>query len=271
MKKITSLLVALILVLASVFAVQCFATDVEKIENKGKPKLTVECEEKVKDGDILILKISLSGCAELTSADLKFEYNPKVLSFLGGSVLGKCAGDTDFYYSVSDTKQADENSSVALSFFHKEKLSVEEGNGEFFELAFRTGKGRSSVKAVVDSFCINDEDAKLSVDKYSYFSGISSYLKTGGSSVFVCAVIAVVVIVLIVLLIVIKKMKKKVEVRGFDPEIADNTEDGSAEIHDNKNGDGAEAVTETKEESEDKSSTDEDNGNTEDEKDNGED
>lgn len=222
MKKLMAC-VAVFVLLITIFApVIGFATDVEKIENKGKPKIELRCDKGIKEDEILIVTVSLSGCEGLTSADLKFEYNPKVLTFLGGSVLGAAAADNEFYSVLSSEAHIEANGwggklgRVSLSFMHINNLSAEEGNGDIYELAFKTGRGRSSIKTIVETFCIKEQETEVSRGKCSYFSGISSYFKNKASSVLVCAVIFVVVVVLIVLLVVIKNMKKKVPVEGFE-------------------------------------------------------
>ena len=178
------------------------------------------------EGEIFYADVSLSGCEGLTSADLRFEYDPAVLTFLGATLQGAAAGDEDFIAVFSEPSDAAENGYVALSFFHLDALSAEEGDGPLCQLAFRAGKGSSAVKAAAQSFMIGDDSVEPSLGRCKYSAGLGSFFKQYGSVVLICAVALLVCLVLIVLLIVVRKMKKNspVNVEPFGLDEGDNPE-----------------------------------------------
>ena len=209
MKKITALFFALLTLLPVFTALGASATAVE-VENASKPAVVLECND-VTEGNILIVTVSLSGCADLTSADLRFEYDPSVLTYMGGSLRGAAAGDRNITAVLSERDDAAENGYVSLSMFHLDKFSVPAGNSELCELAFRAGSGRCTVKARSVTFRINEEEVKPSLGKCSYSSGMGSFFAENGSTILVFAVIGVVLIVLIVLLVIIRRIKKNMK------------------------------------------------------------
>lgn len=205
MKKICTLMLCVLLLLpvVSVFA---GATDVE-VTNADRPSVELAVTQEAEEGDILIVTVSLMGCEGLTDADLRFTYDPEVLTYLGASLTGACAADPDVIVSFPDADEA--KGWVAVSFFHMDRFDVYEGNGAFCELAFRTAQGRSAVKAEAISFRIDEEAASPKLGSCKYSSGFSSFFRENGSMLLIVAVIAIVVIVLIVLLAMIRKTKKK--------------------------------------------------------------
>lgn len=228
MKRITAVLLALLLLLTALPAVGAFASDTEP-ENAGKPSVILESNE-VKEGGILIVTVSLSGCAGLTSADLQFTYDPDVLTYLGGSLRGAAAGDREITAALSDTDTAVQNGYVSLSLFHLNKFSAAAGNDELCELAFRAGSGRTKIKAKSLTFCIGDESVKPSLGKCRYSSGLSSFMKDNGSAVLVLTVIGAVLIVLCILLVVIRRTKKAMRGAQTDEAADETASDGSSEI-----------------------------------------
>ena len=229
MKKVTAIAAAMLLLVLSLLPA-AFATDVE-VENASRPAIELACED-VGEDEILRVQVSLSGCAGLTDADLRFTYDPEVLTYLGGSLQGAAASDESVIATFSDSEHAAQNGWVSVSVFHLDSFTVQEGNGLFCELAFRTAQGRSTIRAEAISFRILEEAAEPSLGRCTYSSGLGSFLSENGSVLFVAAVIAVVVLVLIVLLFVIRRTKKNLPAQpeGFeDGETAAGAQSDSAE------------------------------------------
>lgn len=241
MKKVTAIAAAMLLLVLSMLPA-AFATDVE-VENASRPAIELACED-VGEDEILRVQVSLSGCAGLTDADLRFTYDPEVLTYLGGSLQGAAASDESVIATFSDSEHAAQNGWVSVSVFHLDSFTVQEGNGLFCELAFRTSQGRSTIRAEAVSFRILEESATPSLGKCSYSSGLASFFRENGSALFVAAVIAVVVLVLIVLLVVIRRTKKTLPAQ---PETFDvnepSAEDAAAAVPDSAPAEEAEAAT----------------------------
>ncbi|MBQ6163069.1 MAG: hypothetical protein IJK23_01205 [Clostridia bacterium] len=214
MKRILSVFISVLV--AVLFAVSAFA---------ASPAVKLECG-KAAEGEILYVDVVLSGCEGLTSADLKFNFDPGVLSFLGALLQGAAAGDEDLIAVFSEPADANADGCVAMSFIHLDKLSAEEGDGVLCQLAFRTGSGSSTVKAKADSFAFGNENVSPSLGTCRYSAGLGSFFKQYGSIVLICAVSLVVIVVLVVLLIIIRKMKKNIPVPvvPFDDADAAQTE-----------------------------------------------
>ena len=231
MKKISSLILCVLLLLPmiSVFA---GATDVE-VTNASRPAVQLAVTQQAQEGDILIVTVSLAGCEGLTDADLRFTYDPEVLTYLGASLVGAAAGDKDLIASFPSADEASGKGWVAVSFFHMDRFDVYDGNGDFCELAFRAGQGRTSIKAEAVSFRIDEENVSPKLGSCRYSSGFASFFRENGSLFFIIAVIAVVAIVLIVLLVMIRKTKKKMPAPALfddkttDPESGDDAQNAS--------------------------------------------
>ncbi|MBR1811856.1 MAG: hypothetical protein IJ766_09495 [Clostridia bacterium] len=213
MKRFAALLAALLLAVCG--ALPVFAQDATSAA-AAEPKqhaVKLSCDKNTPSGDILYVTVALSGCSGLTSADLRFSYDTGVLTFLGASLLGACAGDENFIAAFSEADAAAANGYVGLSFFHTKQLSAEEGNGDLCELAFRTSDGKSVIKAAALSFMIGETAAKVSLGKCKYSSGMGYIFRQYGSMLLIAGVALVVIIVLVVLLVIINRLKKQAKIQ----------------------------------------------------------
>ncbi len=241
MKKISSLILCVLLLLPmiSVFA---GATDVE-VTNASRPAVQLAVTQQAQEGDILIVTVSLAGCEGLTDADLRFTYDPEVLTYLGASLVGAAAGDKDLIASFPSADEASGKGWVAVSFFHMDRFDVYDGNGDFCELAFRARQGRTSIKAEAVSFRIDEENVSPKLGSCRYSSGFASFFRENGSLFFIIAVIAVVAIVLIVLLVMIRKTKKKMPAPALFDDNSAQTPEAEEKTTDPESGDDAQNVS----------------------------
>lgn len=211
MKKTMAFLLSVFMLFSVSFSLSATAATEEK--KSGKPAVLLESND-ASPGSTLLVTVKLSGCEGLTSADLIFQYDPNVLTFLGGALRGAAAGDRNITAALSDGNSAKGNGYVSLSLFHMDEFSDAAGNDALCELAFRAGQGRTTIKAKANSFCIEEKDVKPSLGSVRYSSGLASFFKNNGSSIFVFAVLLAVIIVLLILLYVIRRTKKKLKAEG---------------------------------------------------------
>ena len=234
MKKVFALLLAVLL--TAFAALPALAADdaavlaapAETYVNAASAKVILTGSKKTAVDDIFYVTVRLSGCAGLTSADLKFSFDPAVLTYLGGALLGAAGADENLTAAFSDIGTAAADGVVSVSFFHLEELTVEEGNTDFCELAFRAGSGSSAVKASAETFQVGDTALKASFGKCKFSAGGGDFLKKYGAVILIVAVAVIMIVVLIVLLIVIHNLKKKAKIatETFDetpPAAADET------------------------------------------------